>query len=65
MTPLRMHGRCQWCDELARRKGAAAGGLIAEMKIWLERAKITEGAIVRWLIGADQIGGALNPGSIR
>jgi integrase len=34
------------------------------LKIWLEHAKIREGAIFRRLIGADQIGGALNPGSI-
>jgi hypothetical protein len=34
------------------------------LKIWLEHAKIREGAIFRRLIGAEQIGGALNPGSI-
>jgi integrase len=34
------------------------------LTIWLEHAKITEGAIFRRLIGAEQIGGALNPGSI-
>ena len=34
------------------------------MRIWLEHTKITEGALFRRLIGAEQIGGALNPGSI-
>ena len=34
------------------------------LKIWLEHAKITEGAVFRRLIGRDQIGGPLNPGSI-
>ena len=34
------------------------------LKIWLEHAKIEEGAIFRRLIGAGQIGGALNPGSV-
>jgi hypothetical protein len=33
------------------------------LKIWLERAKISEGAIVRRLIGRDEIGDALHPGS--
>src|SRR3984893_15210041 len=34
------------------------------LKLWLEHGKITEGAVFRRLIGAEQIGGALNPGSI-
>jgi integrase len=34
------------------------------LKIWLEHAKISEGAVFRRLIGKDQVGGALNPGSI-
>src|ERR1700732_4647175 len=34
------------------------------LRIWLEHAKIPEGAIFRRLIGADRIGGALSPGSI-
>jgi integrase len=34
------------------------------LKIWLEHAKIGEGEIFRRLIGKNQIGGALNPGSI-
>jgi site-specific recombinase XerD len=34
------------------------------LTIWLEHAKISEGAVFRRLIGADQIGRALNPGSI-
>jgi integrase len=34
------------------------------LTIWLEHAKIEEGAIFRRLIGAEQIGGGLNPGSI-
>ena len=34
------------------------------LKIWLKHANIGEGAVFRRLIGADQIGGALNPGSI-
>jgi hypothetical protein len=34
------------------------------LKIWLERAKIREGPIFRRLTGAEQISGALNPGSI-
>jgi integrase len=34
------------------------------LTVWLEHAKIQEGAIFWRLIGAEQIGGALNPGSI-
>jgi integrase len=34
------------------------------MKVWLEAARITEGAIFRRLIGRDQIGDALHPGSV-
>jgi integrase len=34
------------------------------LTIWLEHAKIEEGAIFRRLVGAEQIGGVLNPGSI-
>src|ERR1039457_2575458 len=34
------------------------------LKIWLEHAKINEGLIFRRLIGRDQIGEALHPGSI-
>jgi len=34
------------------------------LKTWLEHAKIEEGAIFRRLIGQDQVGKALNPGSI-
>jgi integrase len=34
------------------------------LKIWLEHANISQGAVFRRLIGADQIGDALNPGSI-
>ncbi|MGO9992545.1 MAG: tyrosine-type recombinase/integrase [Steroidobacteraceae bacterium] len=34
------------------------------LKIWLEDAKISEGPIFRRLIGRDQVGGALHPGSI-
>jgi len=34
------------------------------LMIWLEHAKIEEGAIFRRLIGRDQIGEALHPGSI-
>jgi integrase len=34
------------------------------LKKWLEHAQITEGAVFRRLIGQNQIGGALNPGSI-
>src|SRR5580692_6166807 len=34
------------------------------LKIWLEHAGITEGTLFRRLIGQNQIGGALNPGSI-
>jgi integrase len=34
------------------------------LKLWLEHAQITEGAVFRRLIGRDRIGGALNPGSI-
>jgi len=34
------------------------------LTVWLEHARITEGAVFRRLIGAEQIGGALNPGSI-
>jgi integrase len=37
---------------------------VKRLKIWLERANISEGAVFRRLIGSDQIGGALNPGSI-
>jgi integrase len=34
------------------------------LTIWLEHAKIEEGAIFRRLVGAEQICGVLNPGSI-
>src|ERR1022692_2769640 len=34
------------------------------LKIWLEHAKIEEGAIFRRLVGRDQIGDALHPGSV-
>jgi hypothetical protein len=34
------------------------------LKIWLEHAKIDEGAVFRRLIGQAQIGGPLNPGTI-
>jgi integrase/recombinase XerD len=34
------------------------------LTIWLEHANISEGAVFRRFIGSDQIGGALNPGSI-
>ena len=34
------------------------------LKKWLENAKISEGTIFRRLIGSDNIGGALNPGSV-
>src|SRR5271170_3461991 len=34
------------------------------LKIWLEHAKIEQGAVFRRLIGQHQIGGPLNPGSI-
>jgi integrase len=34
------------------------------LRVWLERSKITEGAVFRRLIGQNQVGGALNPGSI-
>jgi integrase len=34
------------------------------LKIWLENAGISEGAIFRRLIGRNQFGGPLNPGSI-
>jgi integrase len=34
------------------------------LKVWLEHAEITEGAVFRRLIGQTQVGGPLNPGSI-
>jgi integrase len=34
------------------------------LKVWLEHSGISEGAVFRRLIGHDQIGGALNPGSV-
>ena len=34
------------------------------LKIWLEHARIDDGAVFRRLIGQNQVGGALNPGSI-
>ena len=34
------------------------------LKVWLENAKISEGAVFRRLIGRNQVGGSLNPGSI-
>jgi integrase len=34
------------------------------LSIWLERAKISEGAVFRRLVGRGDIGGSLNPGSI-
>jgi integrase len=37
---------------------------VRRLTVWLEHAKIADGAIFRRLVGRDQIGGALNPGSI-
>jgi integrase len=34
------------------------------LKVWLEHAEISEGAVFRRLIGRSQVGGSLNPGSI-
>jgi integrase len=34
------------------------------LKIWLDNAKISDGPIFRRLIGKDQVGGRLNPGSV-
>jgi integrase len=34
------------------------------LKVWLEHAEISQGAVFRRLIGNDQVGGSLNPGSI-
>jgi integrase len=34
------------------------------LKVWLEHAQVGEGAVFRRLIGRDQVGGPLNPGSI-
>ena len=37
---------------------------VKHLKVWLVHASIAEGAVFRRLIGRDQIGGSLNPGSI-
>jgi integrase len=34
------------------------------LKVWLDRSGVTEGTVFRRLIGQEQIGGPLNPGSI-
>jgi integrase len=34
------------------------------LTVWLEHAKIEDGALFRRLVGSDKIGDALNPGSI-
>jgi hypothetical protein len=34
------------------------------LRVWLEHAQIREGAVFRRLVGKNQIGGALNPGSV-
>jgi len=34
------------------------------LKVWLKHSEMSEGVIFRRLIGQDQVGGALNPGSI-
>ena len=34
------------------------------LKVWLDNAKISEGPLFRRLVGREQIGGALHPGSI-
>jgi integrase len=34
------------------------------LKIWMDQAKISEGAVFRRLIGRKGIGGPLNPGSV-
>jgi integrase len=34
------------------------------LKVWLENAKVSEGAMFRRLIGQNRVGGQLNPGSI-
>jgi integrase len=37
---------------------------VRRLKVWLEHAEISEGAVFRRLIGSGQVGGPLNPGSI-
>jgi hypothetical protein len=37
---------------------------VRRLKVWLEHLRIRDGAVFRRLIGKDQIGGPLNPGSI-
>jgi integrase len=34
------------------------------LKVWVDHSGITEGAVFRRLIGRDEVGGSLNPGSI-
>jgi hypothetical protein len=54
---------------LARCGAAGEGGYLSRetvrwLKMWLEHLRIRDGAVFRRLIGKDQIGGPLNPGSI-
>jgi integrase len=53
-TDLEGHGRAAY---LSRET-------VRWLKIWIAHAQIEEGALFRRLIGRNQIGGALNPGSI-
>jgi len=52
-------------DDAQGREGAyLSRETVKWLKIWLEHAKIADGPIFRRLIGRDQIGDALHPGSI-
>jgi integrase len=46
------------------RPGHLSRETVKWLKIWLDHAKISEGRIFRRLIGRDEIGDALHPGSI-
>jgi integrase len=37
---------------------------VRRLKVWLDHGQIREGAVFRRLVGKNQIGGALNPGSV-
>lgn len=60
------------CDHLAgddRLRRAGEGGIpVAEtvrlLKVWLEHAGISEGAVFRRLVGQKLVGGPLNPGTV-
>jgi integrase len=55
-------GKTDWGGQ--GRVGYLSRETVKWLKIWLAHGAISEGAVFRRLIGKEQVGGALNPGSI-